>query len=116
MRSEFHAGKVLRNHPPETSRRRKLVKAKPSAGTANRAETQAARTIGAQSIGSRSRPCQALNCVGSRYGRRKSSAEMIPSSCMINETMSVVTTAAAELRVTVESRIAIDATAKVGRK
>ena len=35
---------------------------------------------------------------------------------MISENISVATTAAAELRVTVESRIAIEATASVGRK
>ena len=35
---------------------------------------------------------------------------------MISESISVATTAAALLRVTVESRIAIDAIASVGRK
>ena len=41
---------------------------------------------------------------------------MIPSSCMISDSISVATTAAAELRVTVESSTAIDATASVGRR
>jgi hypothetical protein len=57
-----------------------------------------------------------LNWVGSRYGLRKSSALTIPSNCMISESINVATTAAAELRVTVESRIASEATAIVGRK
>ena len=83
---------------PATSRRRKCVNAHASAGTREqRADTHAARTTGAQSIGSRSRPCQALNCVGSRYGRRKSSAETIPSSCMISDSIRVATTAAARV-------------------
>ena len=33
-----------------------------------RAQTQSARTTGAQSIGVRKKPCQASNCVPSRYG------------------------------------------------
>ena len=43
----------------------------PSAGTPYSAHTQAARTIGAQSIGWRSSPCQALNWVLSRYGLQR---------------------------------------------
>ena len=52
--------------PPATSRRRKTSIAATKAGTAYSEHTHAARTIGAQSTGWRSSPCQALNCVLSR--------------------------------------------------
>jgi hypothetical protein len=50
-------------YPPATSRRKNTKNAAPSAGTAYTAHTHAARTTGAQSIGCRKSPCQALNWV-----------------------------------------------------
>ena len=52
---------------------------------------------------SRSSPCQALNCVLSRYGCRPPSPGRIPISWNSSETISVPTTAAALLRVIVDS-------------
>ncbi len=49
--------------PPATSRRRKTRNAAASAGTPYIAHTHAARITGDQSIGVRSSPCHALNCV-----------------------------------------------------
>ena len=76
---------------------------RPAQGTPYSAHTHAARTIGAQSIGVRSRPCQALNCVLSRYGCRLPSPGRIPISWISSEIISVPTTAAALLRVTADS-------------
>src|SRR5881275_1506727 len=72
--------------------------------------------IGAQSAGVRSRPCQALNCVGSRYGCSPCSPGTIVSSCSSRLTIKAPTTAAAELRVTVDSSTAIDGHAQLGRR
>ncbi len=55
-----------------------------------------------------------MNCVESRYGSRKSRADSAPSTCITIETISAPTTAAAELRVTVDSSTAIEAIASTG--
>src|SRR5207237_1717340 len=78
------------------------------------AHTHAARTIGAQSIGVRNSPCHALNWVLNRYGCRLPRPGRIPSSWNSSDTISVPTTAAALLRVTVESSSPIAVIVRIG--
>ena len=55
-----------RPQPPATSLRKNTRYPATSAGTAYSAHTQAEWAIGVQSVGARSRPCQAWNCSVSR--------------------------------------------------
>ena len=70
--------------------------------------------IGAQSIGVRSSPCQALNWVLSRYGCTPLRPGRIPISWISSETISVPTTAAALLRVTDDSSSPMQTIAAIG--